>query len=122
MAEEPVYGFGQGEGVLTVVQRTPVGVEVVQGPASDERVQEALAQADVPGTEVEVVEESPAAINPLARLSDTAAPEPVARGPRARIVSEGVGPDLKQEKARTVAVEQPAKKAASVKPSARKKA
>ena len=116
--------FGRGEGVLTVVQRMPQGVAVTQGPASDERVQEAIASEAVDGIEVEVVAEpNPDAVDPLAAVSDDDVPDPdvefVPADPLVEAVNEDpepkrrgarasafgpVGPDPEQEAARSVPV------------------
>jgi hypothetical protein len=102
MSEEREYGFGQGESVLTVVQRTPAGVEVTQGAASDPEVQAAIAADAIPGVEVEVIDTAPAAAHPLARVADeTPASEPVV-GPQAGLGP--VGPDPKQEATKRTAV------------------
>jgi hypothetical protein len=102
MSDEREYGVGQGESVLTVVQRTPVGVEVTQGVASDPEVQHAIAADAIPGVEVEVIVTDLAAAHPLARVADeTPEPEPVV-GPQAGLGP--VGPDPEQEAAKRVAV------------------
>jgi len=106
---EREYGFGQGEGVVTVVQRTPVGVEVTEGKKSDPEVEAAMETADIPGVEVEVIATDPAAAHPLSGVSRDAkastTKKKVASGPSAAFGP--VGPDPAQEATKRVSVKSP---------------
>jgi hypothetical protein len=114
MAPEREYGFGQGESVITVVQRTPVGTEVTEGARSDPAVEAAIETGDIPGVEVEVIETDPAVANPLATAlpdedarASKRASKKAASGPSAAFGP--VGPDPEQEATKRVAVKTTAK-------------
>ena len=117
---EREYGFGQGEGVVTVVQRTPVGVEVTEGKQSDPAVEAAMETADIPGVEVEVIETDPAAAHPLTGVSEEAkastTKKKAASGPSAAFGP--VGPDPEQEATKRVSVTSPTGPTAATKTSA----
>lgn len=66
MAEgkEKEYGFGQGENIVTIVQRTPVGTEVIEAKASELDTLELAAPG--PGIEHEVIPTAPRGDQPVA--------------------------------------------------------
>lgn len=146
MPEDKDYGFGQGENIVTIVQRTPRGAEVIEAKASE--LDSLTLVAPGPGVEHEVVETAPRGDQPVVPgASEVAAPVEVREVPaadvidvdaakaqaakqdepapakveakkepvktaaptaaRGRIASD-VGPDPKQEAAKTVPVTKPA--------------
>lgn len=146
--KEEEYGFGQGENVITIVQRTPRGTEIIEAKASELDSLDLVAPG--PGVEHEVVPTAPRGDQPVSPgATEVAAPVEVREVPakdvidvkaakvqaakqdkpapakveekkepakvaaptaaRGRIASD-VGPDPKQEAAKTVPVVKPATK------------
>ncbi len=98
MPEDTDYGFGQGEGVLTVVQKVPLVAPAVAPETAE------VATLTVVEPVVEPVEVREVPANDV--IDVDAAKKPA--GAKARVASD-VGPDPKQEAAKTVSVK-PVKK------------